>query len=222
MLQDKKADALVDNFAGQWLELRNLDSIHPDPEQFPEFDNQLRQAMYTETRMFVSSIVREDHSILDFIDGKYTFVNEKLAKFYGIPGVEGKNFRRVDLDGTERSGVLTQASVLAVTSYPTRTSPVLRGKWILENVLNAPPPPPPPGVGSLDTKGGPLAVPCGSRWKSTGRIRCAPVAICAWTRLVLRWKIMTLSAIGGRRMPHSRWIPAACCQTGRRSKARPN
>jgi Protein of unknown function (DUF1592)/Protein of unknown function (DUF1588)/Protein of unknown function (DUF1587)/Protein of unknown function (DUF1585)/Protein of unknown function (DUF1595)/Planctomycete cytochrome C len=154
MLQDPKAGALVDNFAGQWLELRNLDSIRPDPEQFPEFDNQLRRDMYTETHMFFNAIVKQDHSILDFIDGKYTFINDRLAKFYGMPGVTGKEFRRVDLDGTERSGVLTQASVLTVTSYPTRTSPVLRGKWILENVLNTPPPPPPPGVGSIDSKSG--------------------------------------------------------------------
>lgn len=154
MLADPKAAALVDNFAGQWLELRNLDGIQPDPDQFPEFDNQLRQAMRTETQMFVASIVHDDKSILDFIDGKYTFVNDRLAKFYGIPGVEGSQFRRVSLDGAERSGVLTQASVLTVTSYPTRTSPVLRGKWILENILNTPPPPPPPGVGSIDAQGG--------------------------------------------------------------------
>jgi cytochrome c553 len=157
MLQDKKSVALVDNFAGQWLELRNLDSVHPDPDMFPEFDHQLRKAMYTETHMFVESLIQEDRSILDFINGNYTFLNEKLAGFYGIPGVKGKEFRRVELDGTQRSGVLTQASVLTVTSYPTRTSPVLRGKWILENVLNTPPPPPPPGVGSIDAKGGPLS-----------------------------------------------------------------
>lgn len=154
MLQSPKSEALVDDFFGQWLELRNLDSVSPDPDDFPEFNNQLRSAMRTETRMFVSSIIHEDRSILDFIDGKYTFLNEKLAKFYGIPGVKGDDFRRVELKGTERSGVLTQASVLTVTSYPTRTSPVLRGKWILENVLNAPPPPPPPGVGSIDAQGG--------------------------------------------------------------------
>ncbi len=157
MLLDPKAAALIDNFAGQWLELRNLDSIHPDPVQFPDFDDGLRQAMYTETRTFFANVVQQDQSIFDFIDAKYTFLNDRLAKFYGIPGVEGSQFRRVELDGTERSGVLTQASVLAITSYPTRTSPVLRGKWIMENILNTPPPPPPPGVGSLDEKGGPLS-----------------------------------------------------------------
>lgn len=157
MLKDRKSEALVNNFAGQWLELRNLDSAHPDPEMFPEFDASLRDAMRTETYMFFDAIVREDRSILDFLNGDYTFVNDRLAKFYGIPGVKGNGFRRVSLTGAQRSGVLTQASVLVITSYPTRTSPVLRGKWILENVLNAPPPPPPPGVGSLDTKGGPLS-----------------------------------------------------------------
>ena len=157
MLQDPKSDALISNFFGQWLELRNLDSIRPDPDEFPAFNTQLRLAMYTESKLFVQSIVREDRSVIDLLNGKYTFLNERLAKFYGVPGVTGNQFRRVDLDGTQRSGILTQASVLTVTSYPTRTSPVLRGKWILENVLNAPPPPPPPGVGSIDAKGGPLA-----------------------------------------------------------------
>jgi hypothetical protein len=157
MLRDPKSDALISNFFGQWLELRNLDSVQPDPDLFPAFNRQLRSAMYTETKLFVQSIVGEDRSIIDLLNGKYTFVNERLAKFYGIPGVTGDQFRRIELDGTQRSGVLTQASVLTVTSYPTRTSPVLRGKWILENVLNAPPPPPPPGVGSIDAQGGPLA-----------------------------------------------------------------
>lgn len=156
MLADPKADALVDNFGGQWLELRNLDSAHPDPDRFPKFDDGLRKAMRTETRLFFQSVVREDRSITDFLDAKYTFLNERLAKHYGIPGVKGSQFRRVSLEGTGRSGILTQGSILTLTSYPTRTSPVLRGKWILENVLNTPPPPPPPGVGSLDDKNGPL------------------------------------------------------------------
>lgn len=150
MLRDPKASALADNFAGQWLELRNLDSVKPDPDRFPQFDADLRDAMRSETRMFFESIVKEDRSILDFINGRYTFLNERLANHYGIKGVEGAEMRRVALDGVQRSGVLTQGSVLTVSSYPTRTSPVLRGKWILENVLAAPPPPPPPGVANLD------------------------------------------------------------------------
>ncbi len=194
MLADKKSVALVDNFAGQWLELRNLDSIHPDPDMFPQFDKPLRQAMYTETHMFVTALIQEDHSILDFLDGKYTFLNEKLAKFYGIPGVEGNEFRRVALDGTQRSGVLTQASVLTVTSYPTRTSPVLRGKWILENVLNTPPPPPPPGVGSIDAKGGPLS---GTMRQQMEKHRANPMCAACHTRMdPLGFALENYNAIG--------------------------
>jgi len=150
MLLDPKSVALVDNFAGQWLELRNLDSVKPDPDRFPGFDESLREAMKQETRLFFEAVIHEDRSILDFIDGKFTYLNERLAKHYGIPGITGPEFRRVELTGDERSGILTQASVLTVSSYPTRTSPVLRGKWVLENFLNDPPPPPPPGVANLD------------------------------------------------------------------------
>ena len=149
MLRDPKSRALVENFAGQWLELRNLDSVKPDPDRFPEFDEPLRNAMRQETRLFFEAVIHEDRSILDFIDGKYTFLNERLAKHYGISGVAGPDFRRVTLDGDQRSGVITQASVLTVSSYPTRTSPVIRGKWILDNLLNDPPPPPPPGTPNL-------------------------------------------------------------------------
>jgi cytochrome c5 len=151
MLKDPKSRALVENFGGQWLELRKLESIKPDRERFPEFDEYLRQSMRRETERFIETIVREDRSILDFIDGRYSFLNERMAKFYKVPGVTGPEFRKVLLTGnTQRSGILTQASVLTVSSYTTRTSPVLRGKWILENILNAPPPPPPPGVPNLD------------------------------------------------------------------------
>ena len=148
MLKDDKSERFVNSFAGQWLELRNLDSIKPDPDKFPQFED-LRDDMRTETRMFFEAVLQEDRSILDFLDGKYTFLNQGLAEFYGIPGVRGNEFRRVALDGVQRSGVLTQASVLTVSSYPTRTSPVIRGKWVLENLLNAPPPPPPANVPAL-------------------------------------------------------------------------
>ncbi|MGA8599465.1 MAG: DUF1592 domain-containing protein [Bryobacteraceae bacterium] len=194
MLQDPKSNALIENFAGQWLELRNLDSIRPDPEEFPQFNAQLRKAMYTETEMFVTAVVREDRSILDFLDGKYTFLNERLAQFYGIPGVKGNEFRRVSLDGTERSGVITQASVLTVTSYPTRTSPVLRGKWILENVLNAPPPPPPPGVGSIDAQGGPLS---GTMRQQMEKHRASPMCAGCHTRMdPLGFALENYNAVG--------------------------
>jgi mono/diheme cytochrome c family protein len=150
MLRDPKSKALVENFGGQWLELRKLESVKPDRTRFPDFDEYLRLSMRRETELFFEHIVRDDRSILDFIDGDYTFLNERLAQFYGLTGVRGPEFRRVELDGTERGGVLTQASVLTVSSYATRTSPVLRGKWILENILNAPPPPAPPDVPNLD------------------------------------------------------------------------
>ncbi len=155
MLADAKSKALMENFAGQWLRLRNVADWKPDPDKFKDVDQALRGAFERETELFFESIVREDHSILDFIDADYTFLNERLARYYGIQGVKGSYFRRVALKGSdgkgpERGGILTQASVLMVTSYPTRTSPVLRGKWILESILNAPPPPPPPNVPTLD------------------------------------------------------------------------
>ncbi|HTU92781.1 MAG TPA: DUF1592 domain-containing protein [Gemmataceae bacterium] len=149
MLKDARSRALVDNFAGQWLQLRNLKDFKPDPDLFPNFDDKLRSAMLKETELFFDNVVREDRSILDFIDADYTFVNERLAKHYGLSGVKGVAFRRVSLTATPRGGILTQAAVLAVTSNPTRTSPVKRGKWILENILGMPPPPPPPGVEEL-------------------------------------------------------------------------
>jgi hypothetical protein len=150
MLKDPKAHALVENFAGQWLELRRLESVTPDREKFAEFDDYLRMSMRRETEMFFADLMREDRNVLDLLDAKYTFLNEKLAGFYGIPGVKGAEFRRVELTDAARGGVLTQASVLTVSSYATRTSPVLRGKWILENLLNSPIPPPPPNVPALD------------------------------------------------------------------------
>ncbi len=150
MLQDVKARALVDNFAGQWLQLRSLKNFAPDKNLFPDFDEILRAAMREETERFFAAIVREDRSVLDFLDSDFTFLNERLARHYGIADVHGDEFRRVQLEGRQRGGVLTHASVLAVTSNPTRTSPVKRGKWVLENLLGAPPPPPPPGVPDLN------------------------------------------------------------------------
>jgi uncharacterized protein DUF1592/uncharacterized protein DUF1588/uncharacterized protein DUF1585 len=149
MLKDDKARALVDNFAFQWLQLRNLKGFAPDPGRFPSFDEALRAAMQQETEQFFSYVVREDRSVLELIASDYTFVNERLAKHYGIEGVTGEKFRKVVLAASPRGGLLTQASVLAVTSNPTRTSPVKRGKWVLENLLGAPPPPPPAGVAEL-------------------------------------------------------------------------
>jgi hypothetical protein len=150
MLADPKARALTANFAGQWLYLRNLDGLNRDLETFPNFDDNLRQGFRKETELFFESIVAEDRSVLDLINADYTFVNERLAKHYGIPNVAGSRFRRVALASPERQGLLGQGSVLSVTSYATRTSPVLRGKWLLENLLGTPVPPPPPGVPALE------------------------------------------------------------------------
>jgi hypothetical protein len=149
MLQDPKARALTDNFAGQWLQLRSVAQLSPDPKLFPKFSSKLRDAMIKETELFFDHIVKEDRSILEFLDADWTFVNERLAKHYGMDGVKGEEFVKVKLNTEERLGVLTQASILSVTSNPTRTSPVKRGKWILDNILNTPPPPPPPEAGEL-------------------------------------------------------------------------
>jgi hypothetical protein len=150
MLADPRADAIVTNFAAQWLQLRNLRSTAPDKEEFPDFDDNLRQSFLRETELLVGSVIHEDRSALELLTADYTFVDERLAKHYGIPGVYGSHFRRVALPGPERRGLLGQGSILTVTSHANRTSPVVRGKWILENLLGTPPPPPPPNVPPLD------------------------------------------------------------------------
>jgi hypothetical protein len=149
MLVDPRARALVDNFGGQWLQIRNLRSMSPDRERYPGFDESLRDAMFRETELFLAEIIREDRSILDLIDADFTYLNERLARHYGIAGVVGPEFRRVRLTGPERGGLLAQASILTVTSNPNRTSPVKRGRWVLEQILGAPPPPAPPEVKPL-------------------------------------------------------------------------
>lgn len=149
MLADPKSRALIDNFAGQWLQLRDVTRLMPDPELFPNFDGALRDAMRRETELFFETMIREDRSVLEFLTADFTFVNQRLAKHYGIVDVEGEGFQRVPLaDG--RRGVLTHASILMLTSNPTRTSPVKRGKWILDNILAEPPPPPPANVPELE------------------------------------------------------------------------
>jgi hypothetical protein len=150
MLADPRSRSLVTNFAGQWLHLRNLESITPDLRLFPDFDDNLRQAFRQETELLFEEVVREDHSVLDLLRPGHTYLNERLAKHYGIPHVYGSRFRRVELgDDSVRGGLLRQGSILTVTSYATRTSPVIRGKWVLENILGTPPPPPPANVPAL-------------------------------------------------------------------------
>ena len=152
MLADPRASALVSNFAGQWLYVRNLQKIWPNPDVFPDFDANLRDAFQKESELFFSSILDEDRSVLDLINADYTFLNERLARHYGIPNVYGSHFRRVRLTDENRRGFLGQGSILTVTSFATRTAPTIRGKWLLENVLGTPPPPPPANVPSLALK----------------------------------------------------------------------
>jgi hypothetical protein len=151
MLRDPKAHALVENFGGQWLQTRKLESVKPDRKRFPEFDEYLRLSMQQETELFFQSIMQDDRSILDFIVADYTFLNERLARFYKIPNVTGTEFRKVTYPAdAHRSGLLGQAGILTISSYANRTSPVIRGKWVLDNIVGTPPPPPPPDVPNLD------------------------------------------------------------------------
>ena len=153
MLADRRSTALVDNFVGQWLLLRNIPNVTPDPIAFPTFDENLRAAFTRESELFVESIMRGDRSVVELLSADYTFVNERLAAHYGIPGIYGNRFRRITLGGAQRGGLLGHGSLLTVTSYPNRTSPVLRGKWVLENALGTPPPAPPADVPPLPDRG---------------------------------------------------------------------
>jgi hypothetical protein len=154
MLRDKRSASLATNFAEQWLFVRDIEAKQPDGLVFPDFDETLRAAMRTETDLFLDSVLRENRSIVDLLDANYSFVNERLAKHYGIPNVQGSYFRRVTFPaGSPRGGLLGQGSILTLTSYATRTSPVVRGKWVLENLLAAAPPPPPPNIPALKTEG---------------------------------------------------------------------
>lgn len=150
MIQDPRSTSFGEDFAGQWLELRNLDTVKPDPDRFLYWGSELRAAMKTETRLFFDHMLRANRPLAEFLNARYTFLNDRLAEFYGIDGVEGSNFRRVDLATEQRGGLLGQASILTVSSYPSRTSVVIRGKYILQNILGAPPPPPPPDVPALE------------------------------------------------------------------------
>jgi len=153
MLADSRSEALIDNFVGQWLYLRNMEKVAPDPEAFLEFDENLRNAFAQETRLFLESMLREDRPVSDLLNADYTFLNERLARHYGIPDIYGSHFRRLELQDAARQGLVGQGSILTVTSYATRTSPTLRGKWLLENILGSPPPPPPNNVPSLKDRG---------------------------------------------------------------------
>ncbi len=197
MLADPKAGALVENFGGQWLHLRNVADWTPDPVRFADFDDSLRYAFERETELFLDYLIREDRSVLELIDADYTFLNERLAGFYGVDGVNGGYFRRVPLEGTARGGILTHGSVLMVTSYPTRTSPVLRGKWVLENLLGAPPPPPPPDVPALEAG---AEVSAGSLREALERHRANPACAACHAKLdPLGFALENFDAVGAYR-----------------------
>jgi len=153
MLDDRRSKSLVSNFAGQWLYLRNLAQVRPDPDAFPEFDSSLRQGFQHETELFFTEILRSNRPVTDLLDAKFTYVNQRLAEHYGIPNIYGSQFRRISVSDPNRGGILGQGSILTVTSYPNRTSVVQRGKWVLDNLLGTPPPPPPPDVPSLKAHG---------------------------------------------------------------------
>ncbi len=218
MLRDSKAKALVQNFAGQWLQLRNLDLASPDKGRFPAFNDELRRAMRTESEMFFETIVREDRSVLDLLDADFTFLNERLARLYGIEGVKGDNFRRVSLPAGEgkdggqvRGGILTQAAMLTVTSNPTRTSPVKRGKWILVNILGTPPPDPPPGVPAL--KEGRRAMLAGTVRQRMEQHRSDPnCAVCHKEMDALGFALENFDPVGAWRTKDGRYPIDAAAQ----------
>ena len=199
MLSDARSQSLVNNFSAQWLYTRNMQAAFPNGALFPDFDDNLRQAMRRETELLFDSIVREDRSVLDLLMADYTFVNERLARHYGIPNVYGSHFRRVTMDGHGRGGLLGQGSILTVTSYATRTSPVQRGKWILENILGTPPPEPPANVPPLPDAEIDMTAPMRERMEAH---RASPVcAACHAQMDPLGLALESYDAIGHGRMP---------------------
>ena len=198
MLADGRARALVDNFAGQWLSLRSVEGIAPDPNLFPDFDENLREALRQETERFVESHLREDRSVVDLLRDDHSFLNERLARHYGIPGVTGSHYRRVTLPDDRRGGLLGHGSILAATSYGNRTSPVLRAKWLLENVLGTPPAPPPPDIPPLPA-GGEAGEPRTVRERLAQHRRNAACAICHAPMDPLGFALENFDAVGAWR-----------------------
>ena len=224
LLADPRArTALVENFFEQWLQTRNVWLLTPDTDtKFPWFDDNLRLAFIKEMELFLDGQLKDDRSIVDLLTAKETFLNEQLARHYGIAGVYGSHFRRVTLTDENRWGLLGKASVLAVTSYTTRTSPTIRGKWLLENILAAPMPPPPPNIPALEeAKKGDSRCRCASCWRSTARTRCARAVMRAWTRWDSASKTSTPSASGEPPTPGRRSMRPACCRTAPSSPGPP-
>jgi mono/diheme cytochrome c family protein len=204
MLKSPRSQALVENFAGQWLELRKFAEVQISRETFPGFDEELRAAMHKETLLFFERVLREDRSIQELLTADSTFLNERLARHYGISGVEGEQFREVSLKGTQRLGLLTQGSILTVTSNPTRTSPVKRGKWILENILGEPPPPAPPNVPKLDDQT-PAAKQASLRQRMEQHRRDPSCASCHRSMDGLGFALENFDAIGSWRAKDGSW-----------------
>ena len=202
MLADPRSNNLASNFAGQWLLLRNLESVSPDPRLYPDFDDNLRQAFRHETELFFDSVLRDDRSVLDLLNADYTYLDERLAKHYGIPNVYGSRFRRVELpEDSHRGGLLRHGSLLAVTSYATRTSPVIRGKWVLDNLYGAPPPAPPANVPVLEET--PIRTELTMRERLShhrSNSAYAPIVTTRSIRLGLRWRT-SMPLGGGATMP---------------------
>ena len=222
MLADPRSSAMVENFVGQWLLLRNIPGVTPDPNIFPTFDENLREAFRRESELFVEHVMREDLGLAELLDADYTFVNERLAAHYGIPEVYGNRFRRVTLD-RRRGGLLGHGGLLTVTSYPNRTSPVLRGKWVLENLLGVPPPPPPPDVPSFPERG-PGGEPASVRElleMHRESPACAPAVTRRWTPSGSPWRTSTPSAGGGRRTGTRPSTRAGPCPPATPSRASP-
>ena len=226
MLADDRSESLVTNFAEQWLYLRDIEAKQPDALLFPDFDENLRRSFRKETDLFLDSILRSNHSVLDLLTANYTFVNDRLAKHYGIPNIEGSYYRRVTFpEGSVRGGLLGQGSILTLTSYSTRTSPVVRGKWVLENLLSAPPPPAPPEYSRAQDRGrgtGEDALHASRNDTASGESLPVLHVTRAWTQLVLRWRIST--ALGGgaittlaTRSMHPAYSPTALSSMGCRA-----
>jgi hypothetical protein len=195
LLADSRATALVKNFGGQWLFLRNLKAVDPDANAFPDFDDNLRDAFRRETELFLESQMRDDRPLAELLTANYTFANERLARFYGIPNVYGTHFRRVQTD-PRRAGLLGHGSILTVTSYATRTSPVLRGKYLLDNILGAPPPPPPPDVPPLQETGARDGVEVSMRERMQAHRQNAVCATCHQRMDPLGFALENFDAIG--------------------------
>ena len=199
MLADDRSKALTTNFVGQWLHVRNMRNVSPDPDAFPDFDDNLRHALQRETELFVESQRRDDRSLVELLTANYTFVNERLARHYGIPNIYGNRFRRITHSDGRRLGLLGQGSILTVTSYAQRTAPTIRGKWVLENLFAAPPPPPPPNVPSLAENAEASTKPRSVRERLEQHRRNPVCASCHAQMDPLGFALENFDAIGGWR-----------------------